>query len=130
MPPVMSPIFPSLAATGNARESNIGGSLKQQAKTAAASMMRLERPFKAIPYFWTYHYGVRYEFFGQISEGMELFVDGGLEQSKFIAAYLVGGQCEAFFAANREKVTALLLDRMRVEGSPSFETFQEILKTD
>jgi apoptosis-inducing factor 3 len=102
---------------------------QQQAKTAAASMMRLEQPFEAIPYFWTYHYGVRYEFFGQISEGMELFVDGDLEQSKFIAAYLVGGQCEAFFAANREKETALLLDRMRVEGSPSFETFQEILKT-
>jgi apoptosis-inducing factor 3 len=103
---------------------------QQQAKTAAASMMRLERLFEAIPYFWTYHYGVRYEFFGQISEGMELFVDGDLEQSKFIASYLIGGQCEAFFAANREKVTALLLDRMRVEGSPSFETFQEILKTD
>ena len=101
---------------------------QQQAKTAAASMMGLEQPFEEIPYFWTYHYGVRYEFFGRIPEQMELFVEGDLGEPKFIAAYLADGRCDAFFAANRESETARLLDSMKREGSPSLQAFQEILK--
>lgn len=99
---------------------------QQQAKTAAASMMGLEQPFEKIPYFWTYHYGIRYEFFGQIPEKFELLVDGNLEEPKFIAAYLADGRCDAFFAANRESQTASLLDYMQHEGSPSLQTFKTI----
>jgi NADPH-dependent 2,4-dienoyl-CoA reductase/sulfur reductase-like enzyme len=102
---------------------------QQQAKTAAASMMDLECPYEGIPYFWTYHYGVRYEFFGQIPQPMELYVDGDLEQPKFIAAYLAqDGRCTAFFAANRESETASLLDYMGREGPPSSKTFEAMLK--
>ena len=100
---------------------------QQQAKTAAASMMGLHQPYEKIPYFWTYHYGIRYEFFGQIPEKFELFVDGDLKQSKFIAAYLADGRCDAIFAANRESQTASLLDYMQRERSPSLQTFKTIL---
>lgn len=99
---------------------------QQQAKTAAASMMGLEQPFEKIPYFWTYHYGIRYEFFGQIPEKFELLVDGNLEEPKFIAAYLADGRCDAFFAANRESQMASLLDYMQHEGSASLQTFKTI----
>jgi apoptosis-inducing factor 3 len=102
---------------------------QQQAKTAAASMMGLAQPYEAIPYFWTYHYGVRYEFFGWIPEHMELIIEGDLEQSEFVTAYVVEGKCHAFFAANRESETARLLDSMQREGLPSLATFKEILKT-
>ncbi|HXM05374.1 MAG TPA: FAD-dependent oxidoreductase [Chthoniobacterales bacterium] len=102
---------------------------QQQAKTAAASMMGLEQPYEGILYFWTYHYGVRYEFFGQIPEKFELFVDGDLEQPQFVAAYLTEGRCDAIFAANRESETARLLDYMEREGSPSVQTFKAMLKT-
>jgi apoptosis-inducing factor 3 len=101
---------------------------QQHAKTAAASMMGLQQPYEEIPYFWTYHYGVRYESFGQIPEQFELFVDGDLEQSKFVAAYLADGRCQAVFAANRERATASLLDCMKREGSPSLQTLKGILK--
>jgi hypothetical protein len=77
--------------------------------------------------FWTYHYGVRYEFFGQIPEHTELFIEGDLDQPKFVAAYLGDGRCRAFFAANRETETACLLDYMEREGSPSLQTFRAIL---
>jgi NADPH-dependent 2,4-dienoyl-CoA reductase/sulfur reductase-like enzyme/nitrite reductase/ring-hydroxylating ferredoxin subunit len=100
---------------------------QQQAKIAAASMMGLEQPYEGIPYFWTYHYGVRYEFFGRIPEQFELFVDGDLEQPKFIATYLADGRCDAIFAANRESETAHLLDYMEREGPPSLQTFKAIL---
>ncbi len=103
---------------------------QQQAKTAAASMMGLEQPHEEIAYFWTYHYGVRYEFFGRIPEQFELFIDGDLEQPKFVAAYLADGRCEAIFAANRESETARLLDYMEREGSPSLQTLKAILKAE
>jgi NADPH-dependent 2,4-dienoyl-CoA reductase/sulfur reductase-like enzyme/nitrite reductase/ring-hydroxylating ferredoxin subunit len=101
---------------------------QQQARTAAASMMGLEQPYERTPYFWTYHYGVRYEFFGQIPEKFDLFVDGDLEPPKFLAAYLSNGRCEAIFAANRESETASLLDGMEREGAPSLQTLKAILK--
>jgi apoptosis-inducing factor 3 len=101
---------------------------QQQAKTAAASMMGVEQPYEGILYFWTYHYGVRYEFFGQIPEHFELFVDGDLEQPKFVAGYLAEDRCDAIFAANRESETARLLDYMEREGSPSLQIFNAILK--
>jgi apoptosis-inducing factor 3 len=102
---------------------------QQQARTAAASMMGLEQPYEEVPYFWTYHYGVRYEFFGQIPEEMETFVDGDLEEPKFVAAYVTGRRCHGFFAANRESEMASLLDAMQREGPPSLDTFKAMLKT-
>ena len=42
------------------------------------STMGLEQPYEGILYFWTHHFGVRNEFFGQIPEHFELFVDGDL----------------------------------------------------
>jgi apoptosis-inducing factor 3 len=102
---------------------------QQQAKTAAASMMGLEQPYEEIPYFWTYHYGVRYEFFGHIPQQMELVVDGDLAQPKFVAAYVAeDGRCTAFFAANRESETASLLDYIKREGPPSLQSLRAILK--
>jgi hypothetical protein len=100
---------------------------QQQAETAAASMMGLEQPYEKIPYFWTYHYGIRYEFFGQIPEKFDLFIDGDLEQPKFVAAYLSDGRCEAIFAANRESETEGILDGMEREGTPSLQTLKAIL---
>jgi apoptosis-inducing factor 3 len=103
---------------------------QEQARIAAANMMGLEQPYQSVPYFWTFHYGVRYEFFGQIPNKGELLIDGDLNQSKFVAAYMFEGRCEAFFAANRESQTARLFDYMQREGSPSVETSRAILRAD
>jgi apoptosis-inducing factor 3 len=100
---------------------------QQQAKIAAANMMGLERAYEKVPYFWTYHCGVRYEFFGGIPAHRKLVIEGDLEEPKFVAAYVADGRCNAFFAANRESETASLLDYMQREGSPSLETFKAIL---
>jgi hypothetical protein len=75
----------------------------------------------------TYHYGVRYEFFGHALGQGELLIDGDLNESKFVVAYLHEGRCEAVFAANRESETARLFDHMKHAGSPSLRTFHAIL---
>ena len=100
---------------------------QEQARTASANMMGLEQPYQGLPYFWTYHYGVRYEFFGQVPDEGELLINGDLNQSIFVAAYLYEGRCEAVFSANCESETARLFDHMQREGSPSLKTFEAIV---
>ena len=90
-------------------------------------MMGLELSYKGVPYFWTYHYGVRYEFFGLVSDENELLIDGDLREPKFIAAYLREGRIEAIFAANRESETAKLFDQMQQTGSLTPDVFRKIL---
>jgi len=100
---------------------------QEQARTAAANMMGLEKTYSGVPYFWTYHYGVRYEFFGQMPDHSQLVIDGDLQEPKFVAAYVREGRCEAVFSANRECETAKLFDRMQGEGPPSLEAFHAVL---
>jgi apoptosis-inducing factor 3 len=100
---------------------------QEQARTAAANMMGLEKTYRGVPYFWTYHYGVRYEFFGRLPDHSRLVIDGDLEEPKFVAAYVREGRCEAVFSANRECETAKLYDQMQGEGPPSLEAFHTVL---
>jgi NADPH-dependent 2,4-dienoyl-CoA reductase/sulfur reductase-like enzyme len=100
---------------------------QEQARTAAANMMGLDKRYSGVPYFWTYHYSVRYEFFGRIPDHSQLVIDGDLEEPKFVAAYVREGRCEAVFSANRESATAKLFDQMQREGPPSLEAFRTVL---
>jgi apoptosis-inducing factor 3 len=100
---------------------------QEQARTAAANMMGLDKRYSGVPYFWTYHYGVRYEFFGRMPDHSQLVIDGDPEEPKFVAAYVREGRCEAVFSANRESATAKLFDQMQREGPPSLEAFRTVL---
>jgi NADPH-dependent 2,4-dienoyl-CoA reductase/sulfur reductase-like enzyme/nitrite reductase/ring-hydroxylating ferredoxin subunit len=100
---------------------------QEQARTAAANMMGLEKKYSGVPYFWTYHYGVRYEFFGRLPDQSQLVIDGDLKEPRFVAAYVRDGRCEAIFSANRECETAKIFDLMQNEGPPSLETFHHVL---
>jgi apoptosis-inducing factor 3 len=100
---------------------------QEQARTAAANMMGLEKPYSGVPYFWTYHYGVRYEFFGQIPEHHQLVIEGNVDEPKFVGAYVREDRCEAIFSANRESETAKLFDQMRWNGPPSLQAFHTIV---
>ena len=100
---------------------------QEQARTAAANMMGLEKTYSGVPYLWTYHYGVRYGFFGQMPENSQLVIDGNLQEPKFVAAYVREDQCEAVFAANRESETAKLFDQMQCKGPPTLQAFYSIV---
>ncbi len=100
---------------------------QEQARTAAANMMGLERTYSGVPYFWTFHYGVRYEFFGRMPDHHQLAIDGDLQEPKFVAAYVREGRCEAVFSANRESETAKLFDQMQGGGPLTLEAFHKVL---
>ena len=91
------------------------------------NMMGLEKTYSGVPYFWTFHYGVRYEFFGRMPDHSQLVIDGDLQEPKFVAAYAREGRCEAVFSANRECETAKLFDQMQGEGPFSLEAFHTVL---
>jgi apoptosis-inducing factor 3 len=103
---------------------------QEQGKIAAANMMGLEKSYQGVPYFWTYHYGIRYEFFGQIPERSELSIHGNVNEPRFVTAYLDNGRCEAIFAANRESATGRIFDHMKHQGSPSVEVLEQLLNVD
>jgi NADPH-dependent 2,4-dienoyl-CoA reductase/sulfur reductase-like enzyme/nitrite reductase/ring-hydroxylating ferredoxin subunit len=100
---------------------------QEQARTAAANMMGMEIPYSGVSYFWTSHYGVRYEFFGQMPEDNQLVINGNLDEPKFVAAYVRENQCEAIFSANRESETAKLFDQMQSQKPPSLQAFYTIV---
>jgi NADPH-dependent 2,4-dienoyl-CoA reductase/sulfur reductase-like enzyme/nitrite reductase/ring-hydroxylating ferredoxin subunit len=100
---------------------------QEQARTAAANMMGLDKRYSGVPYFWTYHYGIRYEFFGRMPDHSRLVIDGDLEEPEFVAAYVREGRCQAVFSANRESETAKLFDQMQRQGPPSLEVFRTVL---
>ena len=96
-------------------------------RVAAASMLGLAEPYEGLPYFWTYHYGVRYEYLGHASEWDSLAIDGDFRKPEFIATFIRQGQCVAIFAANREAETARLFDAMRRDGPLAPERVKRII---
>ncbi len=86
---------------------------QQQARIAAAGMLgriaRLEQP----PFFWTYHYGKRYEYFGLSQELDRVDVEGDLEAGDFLARLIRHDEIVGIVACGREAETAALITRQR-----------------
>jgi NADPH-dependent 2,4-dienoyl-CoA reductase/sulfur reductase-like enzyme len=86
---------------------------QQHARVAARNMLGETAEYDAVPFFWTYHYGRRFEYLGHASEWDEVVVDGSLAAQNFLAFLVSGGMVAAVVACQRERDTARLADRMR-----------------
>ncbi|MFM0038741.1 FAD-dependent oxidoreductase [Paraburkholderia strydomiana] len=85
---------------------------QQHARIAARNMCGARKRYTGVPYFWTYHYGKRFEYLGHANEWDEILVDGELEHQQFVALYLKDGKLAAVLACEREALTARLIDAM------------------
>ena len=89
---------------------------QQHARIAAAGMLgqvaRLDQP----PFFWTYHYGKRYEYFGLAQELDRVDVDGDLDAGDFVARLIHQDDIVGIVACGREAETAALITRQRFSG--------------
>ncbi len=92
---------------------------QEHGRVAAANMLGLDRPYDGLPYFWTYHYGVRYEYLGHPAEWDDVEVDGNPQADDFAAFYVKDGRCVGAFSANRETGTGRLFDRLQRAGPPT-----------
>lgn len=86
---------------------------QQQARIASENMCGARHRYAGVPYFWTYHFGKRFEYLGHASAWDELVVDGELDKQAFVALYLKDEQVVAVLACEREAATARLIDAMQ-----------------
>ena len=85
---------------------------QQHARIAAQNMCGARNRYVGVPYFWTYHFGKRFEYLGHASEWDEVVIDGELDRQQFVALYLQDGKVAAVLACEREALTARLIDAM------------------
>jgi NADPH-dependent 2,4-dienoyl-CoA reductase/sulfur reductase-like enzyme len=85
---------------------------QQQARIAAQNICGLGKRYAGVPYFWTYHFGKRFEYLGHASEWDNLVVDGELDQQQFVALYVKDSNVVAALACDRETQTARLIEAM------------------
>ena len=86
---------------------------QQQARIAAANMLGHGASYQATPFFWTYHYGQNYEYLGHADRWDDEIVIGDIEKQNFVAFLLQGQRVAAAVACGRERLTAMLVERMR-----------------
>jgi NADPH-dependent 2,4-dienoyl-CoA reductase/sulfur reductase-like enzyme/nitrite reductase/ring-hydroxylating ferredoxin subunit len=86
---------------------------QQQARIAAHNMLGGNDRFEGVPFFWTYHYGNRFEYLGHATEWDEVVIEGDLRERRFVALLVARGQVAAVVACQRERATAVLAERLR-----------------
>jgi apoptosis-inducing factor 3 len=86
---------------------------QQHARVAALNMAGGNEHYTGVPYFWTYHFGKRFEYLGHASEHDDVVIDGDLDTQAFIAYLMKDGLVAAAVACDREAQTARLAEAMR-----------------
>ena len=76
---------------------------QQHGRTAASNMLGRERPFDAVPYFWTIHFLKRLDYVGYAAEWDDIVIDGDLEKPEFIALYIKSGVVDAVVGWDRDQ---------------------------
>ena len=86
---------------------------QQHARVAARNIAGGEARYNGMPFFWTYHFGKRFEYLGHPTAWDEMVVDGDLDQQEFVALLVKDGEVVGVVACERERATARLIERMR-----------------
>lgn len=86
---------------------------QQHARIAARNMLGGQQRYAGVPFFWTYHYGQRFEYFGHAEHWEQVVIDGDLDAGRFVALLVQDNQVAAVVACGRERETAALIERLR-----------------
>ena len=90
---------------------------QQHARVAAAGMLGRAAQLDQPPFFWTYHYGKRYEYFGVAQDLDRVEVEGDLDAGDFLARLIHRDETVGIVACGREAETAALITRQRLPGT-------------
>lgn len=85
----------------------------QQGRIAAFNMLDRRVMYDRVPFFWTTHFGTRYEYLGHAEAWDEYRPIGSLEEKNFIALYGQQGKLAAVFSCGRYTLTAALVQAMQ-----------------
>lgn len=87
---------------------------ERQGQVAAANMLGLGKPYRAVPFFWTEQYGVALRYVGRAAQWDEIVIDGTVDEGDFIARYYRSETHCASASVGRD--LELLEDERRLEG--------------
>ncbi|ERM14250.1 HcaD [Pantoea ananatis BRT175] len=86
---------------------------EQQGQTAAMNMLGNIHHYDRVPFFWTAHYGTRYEYIGHATDWDDYQQVGSLEEKTFMAFYGKEGRLAAVFSCGLYTLTAALVEKMQ-----------------
>ncbi|BBP50548.1 pyridine nucleotide-disulfide oxidoreductase [Pseudomonas sp. St386] len=86
---------------------------QQQARIAAANMLGGDEHYLDVPFFWTYHFGKRYDYLGHAEHWDEVEFKGTPEHPPFIALLGKDGLIAAAVACDEGRAMAALAQRMK-----------------
>jgi NADPH-dependent 2,4-dienoyl-CoA reductase/sulfur reductase-like enzyme len=86
---------------------------QQHGCVAAANIAGISRHYAGVPFFWTYHFGQQFEYLGHADRWDRLHIDGDIDTQRFVALQIRGDDVAGVVASQRERATAMLIDRMR-----------------
>lgn len=101
----------------------------QQGRIAALNMLGKGVIYDRVPFFWTAHYGTRYEYLGHAKEWDDYRLLGSLKDKRFMAFYCQQGIIAAVCSAGMYTLTAALVEAMQKpmtleQGMALFELYQ------
>lgn len=87
---------------------------QQQGRVAALGIMgQKQARYDGVPFFWTRHFGKRFEYLGHAEQWDALHIEGDLDAEDFVAFQLSGERVLAVIACGRDAATARLVEEMR-----------------
>jgi NADPH-dependent 2,4-dienoyl-CoA reductase/sulfur reductase-like enzyme len=86
---------------------------QQHGRIAALNIAGTTAHYDSVPFFWTYHFGKRFEYLGHPQRWDRVHIDGELDDQRFVALQIQGEYVVGVVACQREHATALLIERMR-----------------
>ncbi len=98
---------------------------EQHGRTAAHNMAGKKTPYRSIPFFWTMQAGTQLRYVGHASEWDDFFVDGNIDEGKFIAYYLKDDRILAAAGTGRDADMAALQELMRLDRMPPLQELRD-----
>ncbi len=86
---------------------------QQQGHLAALNMLGEERVFNQVPFFWTTHFGTRFEYLGYAPEWDSITMLGSFDSKRFAVLYGEEGVLKAVLSSGEYTETAALLLKMQ-----------------
>jgi len=90
---------------------------ERHGQTAAVNILGARRPHTEIPFFWSQHYDLRFNFVGHAAGWDDVRLTGSTAERRLVAVYLAGGKVQA--------VATLRSDRASLRAEIAFEQGNE-----
>ena len=92
---------------------------EQHGRRAAENMLGRSQPFDGVPFFWTNHFGTRFDYLGHAEQWDDVVLYEGGEPPSFLAYYVKDDRVLAASACQHDTEMAALHELFRLRRVPS-----------